>query len=90
MEKQEENTIQKKGRGRPVTKNGNYDNKAYYTTFKEKNNNKIHQVIVCDVCGGHFSYFNKSHHKASRKHEKALNKTPPNSPVENIQQLDDE
>ena len=43
---QTENIIIKKNRGRPATKHGNYDNKQYYATFKEKNQIKIHEVLI--------------------------------------------
>ena len=76
MEENKENTeIIKSGRGRPKTKFGQYNNKEYYKNFKEKNQDKIHQVNHCDACGGKFSYFNKSHHNNSRKHMKAITQT---------------
>lgn len=70
---QTENIIIKKNRGRPATKHGNYDNKQYYATFKEKNQIKIHEVEECKICYGRFSYYNRSHHNNSLKHRKAVN-----------------
>lgn len=61
-----------KQRGRPKTKTS-YDTKQYYLTFKEKNKDKIHEIQQCIVCGGKFSYYNLSHHKSSKKHQKAQN-----------------
>jgi hypothetical protein len=75
MEENKENTeIIKSGRGRPKTKFGQYNNKEYYKNFKEKNQDKIHQVNYCNLCQGKYSYFNKSHHNNSRKHIKAFEK----------------
>jgi hypothetical protein len=49
-----------------------YDTKKYYETFREKNKNSVCCSIVCEICGGKYSYFNKSHHQKSKKHLKAL------------------
>ena len=46
--------------------------KKHYQTFKEKNNDKIHQIIKCDVCNGHYTYFNKYRHLKSIKHKCCL------------------
>ena len=59
-------------RGRPTTKNGNYDNKAYYQAFKEKNKAKINESVICDVCKGKYKYYNRSHHNCSKLHKNAL------------------
>lgn len=48
----------KKQRGRPATKNGNYDRKTYYKTFMEKHPNKV----LCE-CGKSLTYFSLDKHK---------------------------
>jgi transposase-like protein len=68
-----DNKTQVKQRGRPITVDGNYDSKRYYQTFKNKNTDKIREKVKCDICGGIYSYFNKSHHKQSKMHLKAIN-----------------
>ncbi len=65
-------TTQPKTRGRPRTKNGVYDTKAYYQTFKTKHADRIKTQEVCEYCGGHYTYFNKSHHNKAMKHMKAV------------------
>lgn len=40
----------------------------YYEKFKEKNDEKIHQKKICEVCGGSYTYFNKSKHNKTKKH----------------------
>lgn len=74
VEQNNEQAKQAVKRGRPATKNGNYNTKQYYLTFKEKNKNKIHEVQQCEECGGKFSYYNKSHHNQSKRHQKSLKK----------------
>jgi hypothetical protein len=51
-----------------------YDQKKYNSKFMDKNREKIHQKIVCDVCCGSYSYYNKSKHMKSIKHLNLLNK----------------
>jgi hypothetical protein len=43
-------------------------NKVYYKKFIEKNKDKIHEKITCEVCSGKYTYFNKSRHLKSKKH----------------------
>jgi hypothetical protein len=41
--------------------------REYYLGFKDKNKDKINQKVDCEICGGSFTYFNKSRHvKTSR------------------------
>lgn len=47
-----------------------YDNSVYYENFKKKHN--MNEKINCDCCGGSYSYFNKSNHIKSQKHQNAL------------------
>lgn len=44
--------------------------KHYYEDFKDKNTEKINKKVCCDICGGKYTYFNKSRHL---KTEKCLN-----------------
>lgn len=36
--------------------------REYYLGFKDKNKDKINQKVDCEICGGSFTYFNKSRH----------------------------
>ena len=45
--------------------------REYNHKFYEKNRGKDIKR-ACDVCNGSFTIFNKSHHKQSKKHKKAL------------------
>jgi hypothetical protein len=49
-----------------------YDNHKYYEAFKEKNKDKLNEKIICQVCDGSYSYFNKSAHNKSKRHMNAL------------------
>ena len=49
-----------------------YDSKQYYNKFKETHKEKLNEKIICELCGGKYSYFNKSHHNKSKKHYIAL------------------
>ena len=40
----------------------------------EKNKDKIKEKIICDICCGTYTYFNKSKHFKSSKHIKIMNK----------------
>lgn len=42
--------------------------REYHETFKHKNADKIKEKQTCELCGGHYQYFNKSHHVKSKKH----------------------
>ena len=44
-----------------------YD-KQYYENFKTKNTEKIREKILCEVCGGSYTYFTKSIHFQTAKH----------------------
>lgn len=45
-----------------------YPSKKYYKNFCLKNRDKIKEKIICPVCGGSFTYYNKSHHFKTKKH----------------------
>ena len=57
-------------------------NKEYYTNFKAKHTDIIKQKINCDLCGGKYTYFNRSHHEATLKHQNKVLKNH----FENLQQ----
>ncbi len=50
----------------PVSKD---QRKIYNSTFSQKNKEMIYESIVCDVCCGRFTYFNKSRHNKTKRHE---------------------
>ena len=50
-----------------------YDQKKYNDTFKEKNKDKVKEKIECPICFGTYTYFNKSKHNLSKRHQKFLN-----------------
>ena len=45
-------------------------NKLYYNNFHSKNKEKIKEKKDCVICGGSYSYFNKSTHLKSSKCQK--------------------
>lgn len=51
-----------------------YNTKAYYKKFVEKNADKLKEKITCPVCCGSYTYFNKSKHIKSTRHIKLLEK----------------
>lgn len=46
-----------------------YDNKKYYDNFKNKNGQRLKEKFICDLCGGSYTYFNKSHHFKTKRHQ---------------------
>ena len=42
--------------------------RKYNKVFIEKNQTKIKEKIICDICCGSYTYFNRSKHFKSRKH----------------------
>ncbi len=42
--------------------------KKYYQEHKEK----YRQYATCDICGGKYQLFNKFHHRALKKHLRAI------------------
>jgi len=46
-----------------------YDNKKYYDNFKNKNGQRLKEKFICDICGGSYTYFNKSHHSKTKRHQ---------------------
>jgi hypothetical protein len=49
-----------------------YDSKKYIKNFQEKNKDKIVEKHICDICYGSYTYFNKSKHIQSKKHNLVL------------------
>jgi hypothetical protein len=45
-----------------------YDTKKYNLNFSLKNSAKIKEKVICPVCCGSYTYFNKSKHIRSKKH----------------------
>ena len=41
----------------------------YYKNFTEKNKDKIIEKHTCEACGGSYTYFNKTKHNKSKKHQ---------------------
>jgi hypothetical protein len=44
-----------------------YDTKKYYETYKKKKD--LNEKIKCDLCGGSYSFSNKTHHIQTKKHQ---------------------
>ena len=57
---------------KPKTK---YDQKKYYENFKIAHADNINKKTICTICGGSYSYFNKSCHLKSKKHNKKITPT---------------
>ena len=47
--------------------------REYYLEFKEKNKDKINLKMSCEICGGSYTYFNKSRHIRTPRCEKVKN-----------------
>jgi len=39
----------------------------YYKNFKNKHKEDINKKVLCDICGGSYSYYNKSGHLKTKK-----------------------
>lgn len=39
----------------------------YYKNFKDKHKDDINKKICCEICGGSYSYYNKSGHLKTKK-----------------------
>jgi hypothetical protein len=39
----------------------------YYQNFKNKHKEDINKKVLCDICGGSYSYYNKSGHLKTKK-----------------------
>lgn len=58
---------------KPLTKEEKKEKrKTYYENFKKKHGDKLKHSIICDQCGGHYLYYNKSRHLLKKKHIKSL------------------
>jgi hypothetical protein len=44
----------------------------YQKKFREKNKDKIKKTIICDICGGRYTYFNIVNHNRTKKHQKEI------------------
>ena len=42
--------------------------KYYLDKFQEVHADKLKEKNRCELCGGSYTYFNKSHHMKSRRH----------------------
>ena len=52
--------------------------------FIEKNKETINNKIICQICGGSYSYFNKAHHLKTKKHKDNINKKINNETLEKL------
>ena len=43
--------------------------KQYNSTFYEKNHERIHETVSCSLCKGEYTYYNKSRHMKTKKHQ---------------------
>jgi hypothetical protein len=57
-----------------IKKPQDYDHRIYYKKFIEKHADKVKEKIICPVCCGSYTYFNKSKHFKSLRHIKLLEK----------------
>lgn len=51
-------------------------NKQYYIKFLTTHENIIRKKFECELCGGKYTYYNKSKHHNSKKHQKKLLEKP--------------
>lgn len=61
-------------------KKNKYPSKKYNDNFRAKHAEKLAQKIECSVCKNHYTYYTKSKHMTTKKHQNAVNKTPNNTP----------
>jgi hypothetical protein len=54
-----------------------YDQKKYNRKFCETHSEKIHAKTECEICGGSFTYFNKSKHLKTQRHLKMIARAAP-------------
>ena len=47
-------------------------NQQYYRNFREKNPGILTTKYECEVCGGSYTYYSKSNHCKTQKHQKAV------------------
>lgn len=54
-------------------------NNIYRKNFLNKNENKIKEKVMCDICLGTYTYFNKTSHNKTKKHKLFLQKINKNN-----------
>lgn len=54
-----------------------YDQKQYNKTFMEKHKERLKQKVICSICKGEYSYYNKSKHYKTKRHNKFVVIDPP-------------
>jgi len=47
-------------------------NKKYNINFKKKHSEEVRKRVICKVCYGSYTYFNKSGHSKTLRHKRAL------------------
>ncbi len=50
-----------------------YDQKKYNKNFMEKHKERLKQKTVCELCKGEYSYYNKSKHNKTKRHNSFVN-----------------
>ena len=48
------------------------DNTAYMKQYYQDHKEEYKKKIICDICGGKYILYNKSHHKQLKKHKNAI------------------
>ena len=48
------------------------NNHDFYENFKIKHADKIKEKIICPICNGTYTYFNKSTHNKTKHHKNIL------------------
>lgn len=51
-----------------------YDSKKYNDKFKEVHKDELKEKHKCEICGGSYTYYNKSVHNKTRKHLNKMDK----------------
>jgi hypothetical protein len=49
-----------------------YNQKEYNKTFMEKHAERLKNKTICSICKGQYSYYNKSKHNKTKRHNKFL------------------
>jgi hypothetical protein len=73
-DKKEKNLIKRYIKEKVNIKYNMEKKEEYYRNFMEKNKEKLHTSITCDICYGSYTYFNRSRHNKGSRHMRALEK----------------
>lgn len=65
-----EKKCEDKGELKTLKKSEKYNQNTYNANFMMKHKDKVKERIECEICGGSYTYYNKSTHNKSIRHNK--------------------